>query len=78
MIPDHISANINWIHGSEDLRVLGIANQIVGEGYIPYSPFGGLHRMDDYGDLVRTLPGGFHSQQSVRDYYYILYGSAHE
>lgn len=34
----------------------GYIYQIVGDGYIPRSPYGGRHVVDDFGNLVQALP----------------------
>lgn len=48
-----------------------IAMQVVGFGYVPYSTeknghAGGLHAMDDFGNLVQTLPQNHHFEQERR------------
>ena len=37
-----------------------IAYMIMGYGYIPFSPYGGRHIMDDFGNLVQALPSWYH------------------
>lgn len=43
-----------------------IAYQCVdGGGYIPFDPYGGLHIMDDFGDLISTCDSGYQDIASI-------------
>jgi len=47
---------MNFGHKCIEIRTFGIASQIMGIGYVPYSPFVVRHIMDDFGDLIQSLP----------------------
>lgn len=36
-----------------------------GGGYIPFAPFGGLHVMDDFGNLVEVCTRGYQDITSI-------------
>lgn len=46
----------HWINytGKKECEIY--ADQVIGIGYIPWSPAMGRHIMDDYGELKQALP----------------------
>lgn len=53
----------HYSHQDNDNECFGI--QIIGCGYIPWSPYGGLHVMDDFGNLIQVLPQFYYAQPGM-------------
>lgn len=47
---------IPWIQYCSKAESPNFAHHFVGYGYIPWSPHGGRHIMDDFGELRQALP----------------------
>lgn len=54
----HLSTH--WIHYLSRTESPSHAIQIIEQGYIPWSPEGGRHTMDDFGTLIQTLPQDYY------------------
>jgi len=58
-----------WIYRPHDDS--HIAYQCIDTGgYIPFSPYGGLHVMDDFGNLIETCNRGYMDPASVPPMYW--------